>query len=78
MTSQIWKQFSFLVVVGDAGESAVEMLSYDPQLSRVRIDLSKAVSGTEPAGSYQVVERSTDLIHWTPVRGGSHVPIPES
>lgn len=78
MTAIAWKSLSFLVTVDAAGETPVEMLSYDPQLSRVRIDLAKAKDGTEPAGAYQVVERSTDLVHWSPVRGGSHVPIPGS
>lgn len=45
-------------------------LSYDPQLSRVRVDatgLGDALTAT--------VERSTDQIRWTTVRGGSNVAV---
>lgn len=78
VTAHLWQEYSFAIRVDAAGTTPVSMLTYDPDLSRIRIDLSKAMSGAEPAGSYQVVERSTDLVRWAPVRGGGHIPIPES
>lgn len=74
----LWQSYTFSVQVAEAGITPVDMLSYDDTLSRVRIDLGQARDGTEPAGSYWVVERSTDLVRWSPVRGGDHVPLPES
>ncbi len=46
-------------------------LSYDPVLSRVRVAVS-----SPPAGAVSVtVERSTDQIRWTVVRGGLNAPL---
>lgn len=78
MTARLWKTYSFTLSTTAAGTTDVQMLTYDDLLSRVQIDLGQATDGTEPAGSYWVVERSTDLVHWTPVRGGANIPIPES
>jgi hypothetical protein len=45
-------------------------LTYDSQLSRVRIDANGL--GTAPVAQ---VERSTNQVTWTPVRGGVDVPV---
>lgn len=46
-------------------------LTYDSTLSRIKIDLS----GAPGAADYAKVERSTDGITWTTVRGGDTVPL---
>lgn len=81
VTANLWKTYSFTIQVSAAGVTPVQMLSYDDDLSRVRIDLGQCttVNGTAPpAGSTWLVERSTDLVRWTTVRGGNNIPIPGS
>jgi hypothetical protein len=81
VTANLWKSYSFTIQVSEAGVTPVQMLTYDPTLSRVRIDLGQCatVGGTAPpAGSTWLVERSTDLVRWSTVRGGNNIPIPES
>ena len=45
-------------------------LSYDPVLSRVRIDATGLA-----AADYATIERSTDQIAWTTIRGGSNATV---
>lgn len=79
MTARQWVQYSFSVDVSDPSETPVQMLSYDPDLSRVRINLAATLAGgAPPPGSTWKVERSTDLVRWATVRGGTSIPIPES
>jgi len=47
-------------------------LTYDPALSRVRI-----TADTLAAADTATIERSTDQILWTTVRGGAAVPVPQ-
>lgn len=66
-------EHSVTLLLAQAGTSDVAMLTYDPVLSRVRIDQSvlATVNGSPPpAGATRVIERSTDLAYWTTVRGG--------
>lgn len=46
-------------------------LTYEPLLARVRID----ATGLATAAEAVTIERSTDLITWTTVRGGVDVPV---
>lgn len=74
----LWKSHTFTVLLAAPGESDVAMLTYVGDVSRVRIDQAVAatVGGSPvPAGATRVVERSTDLIHWTTVRGGDEAPV---
>lgn len=69
---------TYTVLFGEAGTSDVAFLSYDPVLARVRIDQSvlATVNGSPPpAGATRIIERSTDLAHWTVVRGGSEADV---
>lgn len=79
MAKTLWREHSFTILVGgEAGTTSVAMLTYDPVLSRVRIDVSVAATidgGPAPATATMVVQRSTDLIGWTTVRGGSSLPV---
>lgn len=66
------------VLLAEAGTSDVAMLTYDPVLGRVRVDqavLATIDGSPPPAGATRVVERSSDLIQWTTVRGGDEVDV---
>lgn len=45
--------------------------TYLGDLSRVRVEFASAPSGAD----YAIVERSTDGVNWTTIRGGANVPI---
>jgi hypothetical protein len=49
-------------------------LTYDPQLSRVRITADD-LGGLLDAADHATVDRSTDGVTWTAVRGGLDVPL---
>jgi hypothetical protein len=69
---------TFTVQLAEAGTTDATFLSYSPDLSRVQVDLSvlATIDGSPPpAGATRVVERSTDLITWTTVRGGSETDL---
>lgn len=65
--------WSFTVPHGDAGSSPADLCSYDPGLSRIRVDVAQAASGW-PADATLAVERSIDLVRWETVRGGVDLP----
>lgn len=72
MTSSVrWRSFTFDVHVSGEPVTDLAMLSYDPQLGRVRIDVTEA---DPPPDSTALVERSTDQKHWTVIRGGDKAP----
>lgn len=80
MTANLWQSYSILLPLADAGSSTVDMLSYDATLSRVRINVAVCATNPDtaaawPAGSTWLVQRSTDLIRWTTVRGGTAVTV---
>lgn len=60
MTANLWKTFSFQVLTATGGTTLVQMLSYDGQLSRVRIDLASLLN---PLNSNTGFE--TDTSGWT-------------
>lgn len=79
MATQVMS-YGFTVQLAAAGESTADLLTYDGQLSRVRIDLAAAATnpdtaGAFPTGSTWLVQRSTDLVTWATVRGGQDVPV---
>lgn len=66
--------WSFTVPLSDAATTPTDMLTYDSQLSRVRVDVAQAASGF-PSGSTWLVQRSVDLVRWQTVRGGLDIPV---
>lgn len=79
MAKTLWNTHSFTILLGgEAGTTSVDMLTYDPILSRIRVDVSVAATidgAPAPAGATLTVERSTDLVHWTTVRGGASLDV---
>ncbi|MGH3097620.1 MAG: hypothetical protein ACRDMV_16675 [Streptosporangiales bacterium] len=72
--------YGYTLQLTAAGESNADLVSYDPVLSRVRVDLSAAATNPDtsaafPAGSTWLVQRSVDLVTWTTVRGGLGIPV---
>lgn len=64
---------SVTIVLAAAGITDTPFLTYDPALSRVRVDqtvLATINGAPPPDGATRIVERSTDLIRWITVRGG--------
>lgn len=79
-------QWTFLTVTATApalaakAQALVDMLGTPPGSSLLYIDElivtdDVRTSGPVPAGAVRVVERSTDLINWVPVRGGAELPV---
>lgn len=78
MSANLWQSYSFTIAISAAGTTPGQFLTYDPLLSRVRVDVAQCatVGGVPaPVGSTWTVQRSTDLVRWTTVRGGMAVPV---
>lgn len=67
MAKNLWKSYSFVIPVGAAGTTTADMLSYDGQLSRVRVDVASLLAARNANGGFEV-----DTAGWT-VNGGTLV-----
>lgn len=78
--STLWRSYEFTVFISgvDPGTTDADFLTFDPVLSRVRVDqtiLATIDGSPPPVGATRSIERSTDLAHWTTVRGGTESPV---
>lgn len=69
-----WQSYEYSLLLAEAGTTDAVFLTWDPVLSRVRVDAAVAATidgSPAPAGATRVIERSTDLAHWSVIRGGT-------